>query len=322
MTSGTYCVTLPQESEDMVRNHSPLIFVLATVPVLIAGCSMRGLAVDTVGDMLTSDESVFTADEDVELIGEALPFSIKLVESLLTESPRHRGLLLTAARSYVLYANAYVHFPAERAETEDFARARRLRARARKFYLRAYGYSLRGLELRHPGISQAMTQLPRKALSCLGCVASEDVPFLYWGAAAIGLAISVSKDDPAMLARLPEVEALLEQALKLDEDYDEGALHEFALIWASAVPGRRDQRAIDRHYARALALSGGRRASLFVAYAMAAAVPAQNRVQFRTLMDKALAVDAEAVPNKRLLVAIAQRRARWLLGRIDELFLE
>ncbi|MDH3476042.1 MAG: TRAP transporter TatT component family protein [Rhodospirillales bacterium] len=272
--------------------------------------------------MLTSDESVFTADEDVELIGEALPFSIKLVESLLAESPRHRGLLLTATRSYVLYANAYVHYPAERAETEDIARARRLRARARKFYLRAYGYALRGLELRRPGISQAITQAPGETLSCFDCAAPEDVPFLYWGAAAIGLAISVSKDDPAMLARLPEVEAMLEHALKLDEDYDEGALHEFALIWAAAVPGRRDQGAMDRHYARALELSGGRRASLFVAYAMAVAVPAQNRAQFRTLLDKALAVDAEAVPNKRLLVAIAQRRARWLLGRIDELFLE
>ena len=165
-------------------------------------------------------------------------------------------------------------------------------------------------------------QAPSKALACLGCTSPEDVPFLYWGAAALGLAISVSKDDPAMLARLPEVEALLERALDLDEDYDDGALHEFAVVWAAAVPGRRDRGAIERHFTRALELSAGRRASLFVAYAMAVTVPAQDRARFRSLMDKALAVDPEAVPEKRLLIIIAQRRARWLLGRIDELFLE
>lgn len=306
----------------MGLDRCALILVLVTALALSASCSVRGLAVDTIGDMLTSDQSVFTADEDVELIGEALPFSIKLVESLLAESPQHRRLLLTAARSYVLYANAYVHFPAEQAEAVDLEKARRLRARAQRLYLRAYGYAMRGLEVDHPGISRAIIQAPKKTLACPDCIALADVPFIYWGAAAIGLAISVSRDDTAMLARLPEVEAMLKRALELDEDHDEGALHEFAVVWSAAVPGRRDRGAIERHYARALELSGGRRASLYVAYAMAVAIPAQNRELFRGLMNKTLAVDAEAVPNKRLLVAIAQRRARWLLGRIDELFLD
>ena len=150
----------------------------------------------------------------------------------------------------------------------------------------------------------------------------DDVAFLYWGASALGLAISVSKDDTAMLARLPEVEALLRRALAVDEAYDDGALHEFALVWASAVPGARDQSAIERHYQRALELSAGQRASLYVAYAMTAAVPAQNRRQFRDLMDAALAIDPDAQPGKRLLTIIAQSRARWLLARVDELFLE
>jgi hypothetical protein len=39
------------------------------------------------------------------------------------------------------------------------------------------------------------------------------------------------------------------------------------------------------------------------------------------LLHKALAVDLEADPEHRLMNLIAQRRARWLLERIDELFL-
>ena len=116
--------------EDVVRHRLDLFSVLAVVLALAGGCSMRSFAVDTIGDMLASGDSVFTDDDDMELIGEALPFSLKLTESLLAESPRHRGLLLTAARGYVLYSYAYVHFAAEQAISEDFESARLLRVRA------------------------------------------------------------------------------------------------------------------------------------------------------------------------------------------------
>ena len=149
-----------------------------------------------------------------------------------------------------------------------------------------------------------------------------DVPFLYWGASALGLAISVSKNDPAMLARLPEVEAMLQRSLVLDEAYDHGALHDFALVWAGVASRAPDRGEIDRHYQRALELSAGQRASLYVAYAIVTALPSQERQQFHSLMQKALAVDTDALPGTRLLNAIAQRRARWLLSRSSELFLE
>jgi predicted anti-sigma-YlaC factor YlaD len=125
-----------------------------------------------------------------------------------------------------------------------------------------------------------------------------------------------------MLARLPEVEALLQRALVLDESWNAGALHEFAVTWYAVRPGRADRRAAERHYERALALSGGRRAGLYVAYAEAVAVPAQNRGQFTALLERALAVPADADPNGRLLNALAQSRASWLLSRADYLFAE
>ena len=53
---------------------------------------------------------------------------------------------------------------------------------------------------------------------------------LYWTAASLGLAVSVSKHDPALLARLPAVEAILERAMALDESWDSGTLHEFAIV--------------------------------------------------------------------------------------------
>ena len=51
-------------------------------------------------------------------------------------------------------------------------------------------------------------------------------------------------------------------------------------------------------------------------------MPAQNAVEFRWLLEKALEVDPDADLDNRLANLVAQRRARWLLKHIDELFLE
>ena len=65
-----------------------LVFVLALVAT--TGCSVKQFAINKLGDSLANSGTVYAADEDIELIGGALPFSLKLVEALLAESPKHR----------------------------------------------------------------------------------------------------------------------------------------------------------------------------------------------------------------------------------------
>jgi predicted anti-sigma-YlaC factor YlaD len=291
--------------------------------VTSAGCSLRTYAVNTVGDALASGQSVYESDSDLDLVGAALPFGLKLTESLLTESPRHQGLLLTACRGFTMYSYAFVGYEAERLTEEDLDRARALRLRARRLYLRAADYGFRALDLRYPGFERALTVDPREAVTRIGPKSrSRDVPLLYWTAAALGLAASVSIDDAALLARLPEVEAMLDRAIELDEAWDGGALHEFKLIVAAVrARGSIDRAALDTHYARALTLSGGRSAGLFVAYAEAVSLPAQDKAEFRAMLERALAIDADQQPQDRLATLVSQRKARWLLGRIDDLIL-
>ena len=66
----------------------------------------------------------------------------------------------------------------------------------------------------------------------------------------------------------------------------------------------------------------GKRAGTYVSFAENACVPAQNAAEFKSLLEKALAVDPDADPDNRLANLVAQRRARWLLDHINELFLE
>jgi predicted anti-sigma-YlaC factor YlaD len=300
---------------------APAAAALAAATLL--SCSLKKLAINQVGNTLASGTSVYQTDDDVELIGDALPFSLKLVEGLLTESPRHSGLLVTACRGYVTYSYGWVQHEADVEASEDVERSRALRARARRLYLRGLEYGLRGLELDTPGFGAALARDPDAAVRAVEMgQGGRNVPLLYWSAAALGLAVSTAKSDAQMLARLPEVDALIERALELDEDWDRGTLHEFGIVLEGARPGAPDEADIVRHHERALQLSKGTRAAPHVARAEALALPRQDRASFRRLLEAALAVDPDADPENRLANVIAQRRARWLLGRIDELFLE
>jgi predicted anti-sigma-YlaC factor YlaD len=283
---------------------------------------MRRFAVNRIGDALATGGSTFETDDDVELVGEALPFGLKLIESLLAESPQHEGLLLAGCRGFTLYAYGYVQQEADRTAAEDLERANALRRRARRLFERASAYGFRALEKRYPGMRQAFEKDPVRALR----VARDPrhVPLLYWNAAALGLAISAARGDAAMLARLPEVEALIDRALALDERWNDGAIHEFQVIYASTRPGAGgfDATRLRKHFERAVELSGGRRASAFVGYAETVLVREQKRAEFRRMLERALEIDPDKDERSRLMNLIAQRRARWLLGRIDELFLE
>jgi predicted anti-sigma-YlaC factor YlaD len=300
--------------------------VLRGLPALVllaslGGCSIQRFAINSVGDLLASGGSVYESEDDPALVEEALPFGLKLIESLLAEQPEHRGLLLAAARGYLLYTYGFVGGPAERARLDDLEHAQALRTRSRNLYLRAYGYAVRALAVDYPGIEPA---LRADAVDAVLRVDDplRDVPTLYWTAAALGLAISSSRNEPALLARLPEVEAMLQRAMVLDEGWNAGALHEFAITLAGAGSTSADREALEQHYERALELSAGGRAGLHVTFAQTVAVPEQDRARFIDLLERALGVDLAAFPDQRLLNVLAQEQARWLLDNIDEFFLE
>jgi predicted anti-sigma-YlaC factor YlaD len=245
------------------------------------------------------------------------------MEMLLNESPNHPGLLLTACRGFVLYSYGYVDYEAQLVEEEDLDKSKVMKIRARKLYLRALRYGLHGLEQSYPGFENLLFLEPEKATAqIIRKNMNRDLPFLIWNAAALGLAISASRDDAALLARLPEVEAMMDKGLELDETWEDGLIHMFKVQLASAKVGGVDQELIRKHYERALELSQGRSAGVYVAYVEAVSIPNQNISEFRSLLALALAVDPDQYPEGRLLNLMAQRRARWLLDHVDGLFLD
>ena len=149
-----------------------------------------------------------------------------------------------------------------------------------------------------------------------------DTGLLYWTGVAWAAAISLSKDDPFLVADLPVVEALVQRALALDESYDYGAIHVFMINYEMGRAGMSAgaQARARQHFARAVELTGGRHAAPYVTLAEAVSIAERNRAEFEDLLRQALKLDASGRPEWRLVNSVMQRRASWLLARTDKLF--
>ncbi|HEX4963551.1 MAG TPA: TRAP transporter TatT component family protein [Thermoanaerobaculia bacterium] len=300
--------------------------VLGAAVLALASCSVKRVAVHAAANALAGGTDVYAADDDPELVRAALPFGLKTIEALLAQDPRNAKLLLAAASGFTQYSYAFVQQEADFVEERDLARATELRARARRLYLRALGYGWRGLEVDFPGLRARLQAEPEKAEAILTGMAGlkkEHVPLLYWTASAWAAAIALAKDDAELSADLAVVEGMMRRALALDEGFGQGALHDFFLVYEGSRTSVGGSLARAReHLARTTALSQGQRAAPLVSFAETVDVGTQNRVEFERLLNQALAIDPDKVPGQRLANLIAQRRARWLLGRTDALFIE
>src|SRR5437588_4946138 len=296
------------------------LLILPLLALLASGCSIKRLTVNKIGNALAAGGNTFASDDDPELVKAAVPFSLKVMESLLVESPKHKGLLLATSRGFTQYAYAFVEQDGDELEDKDLRAATEMRVRARKLYLRARNYGLRGLEVNHRGVEKALRADPKIATKT---ATKEDVPLLYWTAVSWAGAVSLGKDHPELIGEVPIVEALIDRALELNESFDYGAIHSFLISYEMSrqnTAGSVEARA-RKHFDRAVELSGGQLAGPFVSLAEALCVQKQNMKEFKALLERALAINPDARPEWRLVNLIMQRRAKWLLGRTDELFL-
>ena len=288
--------------------------------IALSACSLKTMAVKTVANTLSESGDVFSRDEDPELVREAIPFALKLYESLLDSVPNHAPLLVATCSGFTQYAYAFIETDAIVLGDEKHEEAQALRDRALRLYLRGKAYCLRAMEVRWRGVGERLLADPAAALSR---AERQDVEMLYWTAASWGAAISLGLDQPELAVDFPIVRALADRALALDETWSKGALHELMISLDSlpeAVGG--DPKRARQHFDRAVALQKGQAPGPYVALATGVSVPERNRAEFESLLKQAIAVDPNADPSVRLATLITQRRARALLDQVDTRFVQ
>jgi predicted anti-sigma-YlaC factor YlaD len=303
------------------------VFLLANVAaftILSASCSINRFAVRTVAGFLagSGQGTVFTGDDDPELVGDALPFALKIYESLLDADPANAQLALATGRAYVSYAFAFIQAPSDQLPAARVDEQRAMRQRAKRLFLRARDYVLRGVETRHPGFTAAIDGVGAQA--ALRLVDKGDADYLYWAGAAWLAAFSADPFDFAQIVTVTRAVALLQKVQDWDDSYGAGAVHEIFISWYGSAPadlGGSEQKA-RQNFDRAVSLSRGLRAGPYISLASSVSVKNQDAAEYRDLLGKALAVNVDADIPDRLVNIINQRRARWMLDHIDDFFLD
>lgn len=287
--------------------------ILAVTSLLLGlgACSPRLMLVRGMADGLAAQGDA--QEDDLVLAREASAFYLKFSESLLREVPDHQGLSMALASGFTQYAYAFVAFDAERLEATDSKAAQALRERAARLYARANRHAMAALELQQPGFRKALqssdaAQWPK--------LTTEQVGLAYWAAASWGGLISLSKDQPDVVADLPLVVRLAQLAYARQPQYGQGALAGLMANLELARAGGSSAQALV-YFDQAIALGGGDNAAPLVAKAEGVYLPAGDRPAFEALLQQALDVNARK-PN--LQNAVMRERAQWLLASAGDLF--
>ncbi|MDR2098152.1 MAG: TRAP transporter TatT component family protein [Spirochaetaceae bacterium] len=265
-----------------------------------------------------------------EFVGNLLPGVIKKSEARLAKKPDDQKLILQTGSYYVMNANAFVQGPAFMLPPEKYAERDAEYQKARAMYLRGAEILEGGLEKRHPGIIAAAQAADGNVDTAnvrpdgFEQLTAEDVPYIYWLAAAILSAFSIDPLDLYTGMKVGEVSALIKYAYRLDPDFNGGALDDFFILYYASLPKAMggDLARAKLHYERVLEKTGGLSASPYVSWAQAVNIPAQNFGEFQYNLNQALKINAKKNPSNKLLNVLAQRKARYLLDNAELYFID
>ena len=302
------------------------IIFSAVFLMLFMSCSVNKMTARIMTKSLEGAQTVFTSDDDPELVGDALPLVLKLYEVMLESDPENDELCSTAGESFVTYANIYIHTPAGMLDYSEWEKQAKMYERAKNMYLRGSRYALRSLDLRHKGFAQALYE--DRIDEMLEDLEEEDVKDLYWYGMGIMGALSIDITDPHIAPMRKNAVTLLEKGFEINSSFNQGAFHDFFMQYYASLPegmgGGLD--IAEKHFKKAVELSEGKKATPYVSYALNVCTKKDDENQsgvkeFKNVLEKALSIDENEVPENRLENIIFKRKAKWLLDNIGDYFL-
>lgn len=310
--------------DDYSRRGSSLLLLLALT--LLSSCNMQKFTVNTTADVLYTGAPALERESDTQFAREALPASLKTLETFLLSSPDNKKLLETLGKGYFSYAFGFLEWDIERGnyelmEEEDL---NELNRRAVLHYMRARDYGFR--YLRNDDLKAAAESGDTEALAAhLKKMKKKHVPGLFWAGYGWGAAIQLSQADPDMVAKLSIVEMIMDRVAELDDDYFYAGVHAFygvSYAFRPEMAGGNPAKSLE-HFDKAIERHGEYNMMLHYLKARFYAPTQQDRALFVQLMEKvANHEEMQGHPNVRLNNEIARERAIWWLQHIDELIYE
>lgn len=279
---------------------------IMSLVLLLPACSTGQLVARGAAPLINHGVTAMNRETDLGLAQASMPANLKMLEALLIADPDNTAYQVQAAMGFYGYTLAFV-------EPGDPDRAASL-------YRRARAHALVALE--HAGMSQAaMSGDPATFEQSLATLSLDAVPALFWTASSWGKWIELQLDDPARLAELPRVEAMMQRVLALDEAYYYGGAH---LFFGAYYGGRAPMFGGDfersaKHFDRAAALNRNQLLLVEVYRARYLLRQMGEREAFHVTLSRVLDAPV-ADPELNLANAVAKQQAAALLAQEKDLF--
>ena len=277
------------------------------VCALCTGCGLRQLAVGQMVPILENATEGARERTDLQLVSQALPANLLLLDGLIRTSPKNVDLLTLAAFLHFGYALGFVE--ADSLELASF------------YYAAGRDYGLRALAHRsafRKGQTGNLEEFERGVAS----LQRSDVPALAWASANWGRWISLNLESPAAIAQQPRFEAMVSRLLALDPTYEAGLPHVLRGMYDALRPamlgGKPDS--AQAHFQKAFEISQGKNLLYPVLYAEFYCRQVMDVECFDKNVNVPQAASAAEDPAYRLMNEIARRRAERLRAQRDDLF--
>jgi len=288
------------------RMRLPRLFIIGLSALLLNGC-IKQIAISSLGDIMDDGFAVLNEEQDLDIADKSIASNLKLLESILKSDPTNKHYLLLASEGYASYALGFV-------EDESPDRAKVLYLRGKEF-----GMSILRQNKEFRNVEVGDIQSFRKGLESFS---RDDVPAVFWTAIGWGSYVQWSLTDPAALADLPKIEAMMQFVLSRDSTYFYGGAQFFlgTLYGSRAKILGGDPDRSKLYFERCLKINDGKFLMSYVYYARSYAVQTQDKELFERCLSTVDSTSLEILPKARLSNAIAKKKASLLRSKIDQYF--
>tara|TARA_Y100001968_G_C19250493_1_gene664165 strand:- start:18 stop:857 length:840 start_codon:yes stop_codon:yes gene_type:complete len=241
---------------------------------------------------------------------------IKKLERKKSNLISHKRLLM---KTRIEYAYGIIMEKADRLVDEDYFNAKKEYQKANTIFQEARSEGLEILSDRYPDFKDWLI-----AESVIN-FNENDIEDMYWLAASYGGCISSSRGNPFELVNLPYIGKLLKTCIQIQPGWNNGALYSAMMSFTTSRSDLNEKMlrdTIDYYFNQAIVFSGGMDAGLYVTYAQSIHRTFQERKEFEEKLNLVIEMDVFRNSDYELTNLIAKNRAKWLLSKTDDYFLE
>lgn len=276
------------------------LLVVSLLAALLSGCAAMQLPDNLSGAILDSD--------DLQTVEDGLPSYLLMIDALVETYPKNEQMKRTAATLNAAYAGVFI-------EVEAVERRQNMTAKALDYAFAAF--------CTHDKDACGLRQVPPEELTqaLAQWDDADDLPYLYTLGTSWAGYIQAHSDDWLAVAELGQAQAVLEQAVRIEPEYEKGtALLYLGVMNAILPPSLGGKPDVARDYfERALTAAEGDNLIIQVYYASQYARLLFDRELHDRLLQEVINSDPY-VDGLTLQNIYAQQEAARLLASADDYF--